>query len=200
MIENVSAILKFWFGEDKNNLLSNTQKWWSKDPEFDSEIRERFGKLIPLAREGKLEDWVHQPQSCLAYIILQDQFSRNAYRGTPLAFAQDDLALKACEYGREHKLDRDLNIVYRQFFYMPLEHSEEINHQRLCLALMQQLVHEARETSPQYLHAMEEAFAYAQKHYDIIQNFGRFPHRNNLLERESTQAEILFLQQPGSNF
>ncbi len=200
MIENVCAILKFWFGEDKNNLLAHAGKWWGANPEFDNEIIQRFAPLIPLARQGTLDAWLHQPQSCLAFIILVDQFSRNAYRHTPNAFAQDDLALKACEIGREHKLDKDLSLIQRLFFYMPLEHSEEINHQRLCLALMQQLVHEARESAPQYLQAMEEAFDFAQKHYDIIQTFGRFPHRNQILRRESTQSELLFLEQPGSNF
>lgn len=200
MIENVCLILKFWFGEDKNNLLSQVNLWWGKEPYIDNEIRERFEKLIPLANAGKLDEWMHQPQSCLAFILLTDQFSRHIYRGTPMAFAQDPLALKAFEHGREHKLDRDLHLIYRQFFYMPLEHSEEISHQRLCLALMQQLVQEARESAPQFLQNMEEAFSYAQKHYDIIQNFGRFPHRNAILKRESTQAEMLFLEQPGSNF
>jgi len=200
MLEKVNEILHFWFGADKQNYLANAHLWWQGTKEIDQEISERFAKVHHLAATGQLDMWLKQPLSCLAYIILLDQFSRNIYRNTPLAFAQDSRAKAACERGREHKLDKDLHLVQRQFFYMPLEHSEDLNDQKLCLALMSQLVQEARECEPQYLKAMEQAFNYAQQHYDIIQNFGRFPHRNEILERENTQEELVFLSLPNSSF
>jgi len=200
VFEKVNEILHFWFGTDKENFLSHSDKWWKTDPQFDEEVRKRFGEVHHLAAEGELAVWLNQPQSCLAYIILLDQFSRNMYRGTPLAFAQDPLAKAATFKGREHKLDKELNLIQRQFFYLPLEHSEEINDQKLCLVLMKQLVDEAAKDHPQWLKTMEQGFDFAKRHYDIILNFGRFPHRNEILERESTQEELLFLSLPHSNF
>src|SRR5436190_9558376 len=132
MFEKVTEILSFWFGNDKQNYLALANQWFKADPQFDALIHERFGTLHHLATKGELDNWLESPQSCLAYIILLDQFSRNMYRNSPLAFAQDKLALAACHHGREHKLDKDLNVVFRQFFYMPLEHSEDINDQKLC--------------------------------------------------------------------
>lgn len=200
MLEKVNEILHFWFGTDKQNYLANAAMWWKGTPELDIEISERFAKVHHLAATGQLQAWLNQPQSCLAFIILLDQFSRHIYRDTPLAFAQDKLARAAFIRGKEHKLDKELHIVQRQFFYMPLEHSEDLSDQKLCLALMKQLTHEARECEPQYLQAMEQAYDYAQRHYDIIQLFGRFPHRNEILERESTQEELVFLNLPNSSF
>lgn len=200
MLDAVNNILHFWFGPDLANPLANAQLWWKKDPALDQNILSKFESVHHQAASGQLDYWLEQPRSCLAYIILLDQFSRNMYRGTPLAFAQDELALKACEQGRAHKLDKELNLVQRLFFYMPLEHAEDLNCQKLCLALIQQLVQEAKQEHLELLSAMEQAFAFAQKHYDIIFNFGRFPHRNEILERESTQDELLFLSLPGTRF
>ncbi len=200
MFEKVNEILHFWFGSDKQNYLANAAMWWSAKPEIDLEISNRFAKVHHLAASGELDAWLNQPLSCLAYIILLDQFSRHIYRNTPLAFSQDARARAACVRGREHKLDKELHIVQRQFFYMPLEHSEDLNDQKLCLALMKQLVQEAKEHHLSYLQAMEQAFDYAEQHYDIIRNFHRFPHRNAILERENTQEEMVFLTLPNSSF
>jgi len=200
VLEKVNEILNFWFGSDERDFLSQSHKWWRKDSHLDQEIRERFEGVHLAAIKGDLAPWVLQPRSCLAYIILLDQFSRNMYRGLPLAFAQDSLALQAACYARDQKFDKELSLVHRIFFYMPFEHSEEINDQKLCLILMQQLIQHAKETAPEYLQTTEETFAFAQKHYDIILNFGRFPHRNGILNRESTQDELLFLSLPNSHF
>ncbi|MGD9591446.1 MAG: DUF924 family protein [Candidatus Berkiella sp.] len=200
MFEKVNDVLDFWFGADKNQPLMNAHLWFSANPSFDQEIKQRFEGLHHLAAKGALDDWLNYPQSCLAYIILLDQFSRNIYRDSSLAFSQDHLALKACLNGKEHKLDKELNLVGRQFFYMPLEHDEDIHSQKLCLALMKQLVNEAQTGKPELLEAMSQSFEYAKRHYDIILNFGRFPHRNEILERESTQEELLFLSLPNSKF
>lgn len=200
MFEKVNDILHFWFGEDKSDPLAHAHLWFSAKPEFDEEVKRRFETLHHQAAKGELSHWLNYPQSCLAYIILLDQFSRNIYRQTPLAFSQDELALSACLQGKEHKLDKELNVVWRLFFYMPLQHSEDLNNQKLSLALMKQLVEEAQSGAPALLAAMNNAFDFAKQHYDIILNFGRFPHRNEILERESTQEEILFLSLPNSKF
>ncbi len=200
MFEKVNEILHFWFGSDKAKPLSRAAIWFSATPAVDEEIKVRFEGLHHQAAKGALNNWLNYPQSCLAYIILLDQFSRNMYRNTPLAFSQDNLALQACLHGKEHKLDKDLTLIQRQFFYMPLEHAEDIHSQKLCLALMKQLVNEAQAYEPEMLDAMTQGFEYAKRHYDIILNFGRFPHRNDILERESTQEEIVFLSLPNSKF
>lgn len=193
MLEKVNEILDFWFGSDRQNPLALSHQWWKSTPEFDLLIKSRFESLYYLAASGELDEWIEQPHCCLAYIILLDQFPRNMFRGTPLAYAQDARALHACEKGRAHKFDKELDLIQRQFFYMPLEHSEDINDQKLCLALMKQSEQEARMHYPHYLSALEEAFHFAQKHYDVILNFGRFPQRNAILGRESTQEELVFL-------
>ena len=192
MLEKIKEILEFWF--------ENKHLWWASDPEFDQLIKDRFEDILLKARAGECDPWLEMPHSCLAYIILLDQFSRNMYRNTALAFAQDHLALKACQHGLENKLDKEFNLFEKQFFYMPLEHSEEIENQKLCLALMKQLENEARTHHPENLKEMEQAFEYAKKHFDIIANFGRFPHRNEILDRDSTQDEILFLSLPNNLF
>lgn len=194
MLEKINEILDFWFHEVK------PEQWWSADPAFDAQINERFGSLIHLAATGKLAAWLSHSLGCLAYIILLDQFPRNAYRGTPEAFAYDVLALAACKQGLENKLDRDLNILQRQFFYLPLMHAEDLDDQKLCIALFAHLVQAARENDLALLNTMEHALDYAYQHYDEIYHFGRFPRRNAVLKRENTQVEELFLSnQIGNN-
>jgi uncharacterized protein (DUF924 family) len=201
MLEKVREILDYWFGTDKTNWLSQSERWFAQSTEIDDEIRQQFLEIHQRGAEGKLEPWRSQSPTCLAYIILLDQFSRNMYRNSPLAFAQDAMALAACEHGREDKLDKDLPLIQRMFFYMPLMHSEELSAQKTSVALMRQLIEEARSRSQvKYLQALQKAQTFAQKHYDIISNFGRFPHRNAILERESTQGELVFLNQNKSFF
>lgn len=193
MLEKINEILDFWFGSDKSNPLEKSSMWWRSSPEWDDQIRNRFEALYHLGATGEIDNWTEQPYCCLAYILLFDQFPRHMFREKPMAYAQDERARLACEQGRAHKLDKELNVIQRQFFYMPLMHSEELDDQKLCLALMQQAVQEARTHSPQYLNAMDITFQLAQKHYDVILNFGRFPQRNAILGRENTQEEMVFL-------
>ncbi len=193
MLEKINEILDFWFG-------GQPSLWWAKDPAVDAQIKERFEPVLYLATQGALKPWLEQPKSCLAYIILLDQFSRNMYRNTPLAFAQDPMALQACHYGRDHKLDKELPLIERLFFYMPLMHSEQLASQKLCLMLLELLLEEAKQQNSEHSQGLERALEFSQHHYDIIQNFGRFPHRNAILERESTQEELLFLSLPNSSF
>lgn len=200
MLEKVNEILSFWFGKDPARPLENQKNWWQKDEHFDQEIKRKFGDLLELAIEGKLTLWQEAPKSCLAYIILLDQFSRNIYRGTPKSFSQDSLALTACQKGIEHKLDRDLDLIHRQFFYMPLEHSEELLVQQESVAQFKHLYLLSKEHSIQYQTALKGALGFAIRHLEIIEAFGRFPHRNAILSRQSTAQEISFLNQPNSSF
>lgn len=200
MFFKIKEILHFWFGEDKSNLLLYSHRWFLASPDFDQAIRAAFSDIHASGCKGEIYYWVEQPQSCLAYIILFDQFSRNIFRGTPKAYLQDTLALNALLHAREHKLDKELSIIQRFFCYMPLQHSEELSHQKLSLALLKQLIDETKENKIELLKTIKNAYGYAQKHYDIILNFGRFPQRNLILGRENTQAEQVFLSFPHNYF
>jgi len=180
-IANSAAILAFWFDEIK------PEQWFRKDPSFDALINNRFESTIIAALSAKLDDWAAKPDSCLALILVLDQFTRNIYRDTPRAFAGDDmalaLALRAIDRGFLDSTDPN----HRHFLLMPLMHSEDLTVQDMSLPLF------AEHTSPLTLE-------YAQKHRDIIAKFGRFPHRNVILGRPSSDEEIEFLKQPGSSF
>ena len=150
-----------------------------------------------MACEGRYDSWRQRSLSCLAYIILLDQFSRNIYRNTPKAFDQDPLALQACLEGQKRKFETELSPVQRWFFYMPMMHSENLEIQKLSVAVFHKL---AEEAPPELKEALESAFDFARRHYEIIARFGRFPHRNLILNRHSSREEIDFLKQPGSTF
>jgi uncharacterized protein (DUF924 family) len=195
-------ILDYWFGELKEGEAPSSDyytNWFSKRIDVDEFIKNNFEGDLKLVIEGKLKSWEDTPQGTLAIIILLDQFSRNMYRETEKAFAQDSLALELCVRGIEKGFDKKLHPVERLFFYMPLEHSEELEMQRKSVEYFSIL--EKLFTSPPSLAAMVSEFRiYAEKHYVIIEKFGRFPHRNEILGRESTPEEIEFLKQPGSSF
>lgn len=144
-----------------------------------------------MAARDELEEWTTQPLGCLALIILLDQFPRNMFRGTPQAFATDPLALAVAQHTIAQGWDQQMLPVQRWFIYLPFEHSEDLACQQRSLELWQQLASDSESQS---------AIAYAQKHYDVIQQFGRFPHRNAILGRMSTPKEEAFLQRPGSAF
>ena len=189
---NMSAeeILSFWFGEDQDHGKSR-REWFRKDPVFDDEIRRHFLAVYELAASGTLSHWKSHARHCLALIVMLDQFPRNMFRASHRAFMTDALAREAAQHALDNGFDRELKPVERQFVYLPLEHSESLADQQACLKLMQQLSVFA-ETA--------ELQVWAEKHLVIIQRFGRFPHRNAALGRESTAEEIEFLKQPGSGF
>ena len=188
----VNEILNFWFGHPEDAEYGQSRKiWYTKNPDFDEEIRSRFFTEYELAAAGTYDAWQESPQSCLALIILLDQFPRNMFRGQPQAFATDYKALAAAHYAVDHKLDQQLLPVQRQFIYLPFEHSENLEHQRRCVELFQQL-----KDSPDSGLTLD----YAIRHLKIIEQFGRFPHRNEILGRESTPEEVEFLKQAGSSF
>jgi len=190
-------VLAFWFGPPGSAPLSSSTKWWTKDAAFDQEIGARFGSTMTAAAAGELDAWKSTPRGRLALVILLDQFSRNVYRGHARSFAQDararDLALEALDSGE----DRQLEPIERAFLYMPLMHAENADLQRKCIAAFERLCDVAPADLQKYT---ANNLDYAKKHAEIIERFGRFPHRNEILGRESTPEEVDFLKQPGSSF
>jgi uncharacterized protein (DUF924 family) len=197
--EHAGEILAFWFGERRSDNTvgkEHQQLWFAKDSAIDREIRERFGALLRPALEGEL-NWQGTPRGRLALILLLDQFSRNIFRGTAEAFAYDPAALTLCLAGLALGDDRQCGLFERTFFYLPLEHAEDLGHQELSVTLFRSLLQEAREPLQQMFTSFHD---YAVRHRDIIARFGRFPHRNTILGRVSTSDELAFLLQPGSSF
>ncbi len=182
------AVLDFWFGAPGSVHYGTTRaEWFKKSDDFDALIRRRFLPLYEQAAAGKLARWRDSPLTLLALIIVLDQFPRNLFRDSPRAFATDAMALEAATQMVASGWHLRLNTVERQFCYLPFEHAEDIDAQRTCLQLFDAL-------------GNADLLQWAQKHYDIVARFGRFPHRNAVLGRESTAEEIEFLRQPGSRF
>ncbi|MFB2896547.1 DUF924 family protein [Aerosakkonemataceae cyanobacterium BLCC-F50] len=189
---NFQEILNFWFGTpDRSNYGKPRNIWFSRNSEFDQLVKTRFLSDYELAASGNLNHWQDLPESCLAFIILCDQFPRNMFRDRPKAFATDPQALALAQYAVERGFDRQFLPVQRWFFYLPFQHSENLEHQRQSLALFEQL-----GDDPDSLNCID----YAIQHLKIIERFGRFPHRNQILGRETTPEEAEFLKQPGSSF
>jgi uncharacterized protein (DUF924 family) len=182
-------VLGFWFGAPP---LSRRAEWFRKDAAFDAQIRERFGLLADAALRGTIDVWHTEPLSALARLIVLDQFPRNLHRGSASAFAGDAQALVAAQDIVARGWDRGYAPVQRWFAYLPFEHAEDIAMQRQSLRLFAALAQDAPDEA--------DTVEWAQKHHDVIQRFGRFPHRNAALGRPSTAEEIEFLMQPGSGF
>lgn len=186
-------VLDFWFGAPGDAVYLQTRpEWFRKDDAFDTAIGKRFGALIDSALRGELAAWAGQPHSAVAQIIVLDQFTRNTRRGTAGMFSGDALALAAARALCRGGADRGLPGVFRQFAYLPFEHSEQIDDQREALRLYAALGHDQP--------ALAGLLEWAQKHHDVVARFGRFPHRNVLLARPSTADEAEFLKRPGSGF
>lgn len=189
---NYAEILDFWFGAPQSpEYGQQLSQWFTKNPEFDHQMRSLFLPQYELAATGELDHWQDQPLSCLALIILLDQFPRNVFRDTPQSFATDHLALKFANWAIAQGFDRQLLLVQRWFIYLPLEHDENLANQERSVQLFA-----AFKDDPQ----SSNTYEYAIRHRDIVAQFGRFPHRNAILGRKSTPAETEFLQQPGSSF
>ncbi len=183
-------VLDFWFGPLAERGKAHPQ-WYRKDPAFDAEIRRRFGELHGEAARRGLEAWRMSPEPNLALVIVLDQFSRNLYRDDPRAFAQDEHARECAQEALARSDDLGMLPVQRQFLYMPFEHSEDPGDQELAVDLMRSL-EEFEET--------RGLTRWAQKHREVIGRFGRFPHRNAALGRDSTPEEIEYLKRPGAGF
>ena len=189
-------VLDFWFGPTDDPGHGQPRKaWFVKDPAFDAEINRRFGPLIEQALVGGIDDWLTQPLDALpalARVIVLDQFTRNVFRNTARAFAGDAAALQTARALVATGADRSLTSVQRSFVYLPFEHAEDISMQQQSLNLFDGLAAEHP--------ALGEAALWAHKHQQVVQRFGRYPHRNTILGRQSTPEELAFLAQPGSSF
>lgn len=183
----IDAVLSFWFGDPEDpGYGENREAWFKKDPDFDREIETRFGALIADGAAGRLDSMAESPEGAVALVIILDQFPRNIYRGDARAFAQDAKARAVAERAIAREFDASLMPVMRKFLYLPFEHSEDLADQDLALKLFTPLGAEDLE--------------WAEKHRNIIAEFGRFPHRNAALGRVSTPEEEAFLARPGSSF
>ena len=196
-LHHSEAILNFWFGAPTAADYGHYRKaWFVKDPKFDRHVRQQFLADYEAAAAGKFDHWQQSSRSAIALLLLLDQFPRNLFRNHPRSFATDPQARSIATRIISTGQDKQLLPVQRFFAYIPFEHSEAIADQNRCIALMQNLV----ETVPDLDPGLKGGLDYAIRHRDVIQKFGRFPHRNEILGRESTPQELDFLQQPGSRF
>ena len=185
-------VLAFWFGrEGEEGYGEFREAWFSRNPDFDHEIRDRFEDVYEEAVAGWLEAWKEEARSCLALIVVLDQFPRNMFRGDARMYAADGLALAAARHAVERAYDRELSPFQRMFLYLPFEHSEDLEDQRRSVELFRRL---AEDTGS------EDILVYALRHMEIIERFGRFPHRNEILGRRTTPEEAEFLREPDSSF
>jgi len=176
-----NMILNFWFDE------LDPKQHWVKDSELDRQIAERFGDYHHAATLGELWSWRSSAEGRLAEIIVLDQFSRNIYRDDPRSFAYDGMALLLAQEAVAQGLDQKLDTAMRAFLYLPYMHSESLLiHEQAVLLFKQQ--------------GMENNLDFEYRHKKIIERFGRYPHRNTILERDSTPEELAFLEEPGSSF
>jgi uncharacterized protein (DUF924 family) len=200
-MENVCReILAFWFGDDQDDAATGAAKaelWWGHSPATDEVLQERFGAAASAAAAGVLDHWTGSPRGRLALILLLDQLPRAIRRDTPESFAQDDAARKTAAQGLESGADRLLRPIERLFFYLPFEHSEDLEDQDRSVELFRELASSVPEGQRPIFAGFLD---YAKRHREVIARFGRFPHRNRILGRESTAEEIAFLKQPGSSF
>lgn len=174
-------VLSFWFKEIE------PRQWWAKDDKFDQLIRDRFSNVHDQAVRCELFEWRKYPRGRLAEIIVLDQFSRNMFRETPKAFSQDQMALILSQEAISLGIDTQLDMRERSFLYLPFMHSESL------------VIHDLAEMLYRRL-GESSSLEFELKHKRIIERFGRYPHRNKILGRDSTQEERAFLQEPGSRF
>ena len=192
-MSDIEEILSFWFGairDEPSYFAECSKRWFAQNADFDREIARRFQADYERAAEGQLADWTQTARGGTALILVLDQFPRNMFRNDPRAFATDQIAQGVAEDMIAAGLDRQLRLVERYFVYVPFMHSEQRTHQQRSVTLFQQL-------------AAQRAYfdtSYALRHQQVIARFGRFPHRNRVLGRASTPAELAFLKQPGSSF
>jgi uncharacterized protein (DUF924 family) len=187
--EHLTARFGYWFGSDEDTVDSIKAR--------DEWLQHRFLHDVELASNGQLEAWVHTPRGRLALILLIDQFRRNIFRGTAHAFSHDRQALDLAVAGLRLGVDEKLAPAERIFFYMPLQHSESLHIQDESVKLYERLAQAGDDTTKPVLN---DVLRYVRMHRDIIQQFGRFPHRNRILGRTSTPPELAFLSKSANDF
>ena len=199
-VARIEKILSFWFREQELSAPQIDRRmdiWFGEDPVFDHDIEKEFANDIEKASEGKRDHGADEPHGRLALISLIDQFRRNIYRGTLKAFSHDKVALKLCVEGAVEKKDKGLTPIQRVFFYMPLQHAESRKVQAKSVKLYEKL---AESVSPTLQETFLTVAQFAELHKDIIDQFGRFPHRNVLLGRENTPEEDEYLAGDSPDF
>jgi uncharacterized protein (DUF924 family) len=209
------AILEYWFSSLDDGVVLDRQsepfstcfaRWYGKQPAIDQEIRARFEPvLLAVTKDGARWDrevaaWQQAPLGLLALVVLLDQFPRNMYRDSARMYAHDELALSVTALAIREYEARPLTLVQKMFLYVPLMHSENLTLQQAMVARFESLVEQAELRSPQNKAFFEFALDYARRHLRVVETFGRFPHRNAILGRTSTSAELEFLEQAGSSF
>jgi uncharacterized protein (DUF924 family) len=181
-----AEVLDFWFSGDPT---IRREVWFRGNAGFDTECQ-RFAEAAAAARIGLIDAWAHEPKSALALVLLLDQFPRNLYRGSAMAFASDARARAVARAAIDRGLDQALNAVERMFLYLPFEHSEALADQDEAVRLYETLRSELGDATVKYAH----------DHREVIRSFGRFPHRNAALGRPGTADEAAYLAQPGAGF
>ncbi len=193
-------VLNYWFGpigSIKEIVDTRNAIWWSKNDAVDQEITHRFKQTVDDVFCGKSNNWLDTNEGTLASIICLDQFPRNIYRGTPKSFSYDGRALEMAKQAVSAELDMGLEPIFRVFIYIPFEHSENLSDQNRAVSLFDKL---GEEAGAEFKMVFDNYIAYAVRHQAVIERFGRFPHRNAILGRDSTDEELKFLKQPGSSF
>ena len=191
-IAQANRILSYWFdlGWEENPKL-RSEEWFGGDTNFDAAIRERFVGLHDQAITNQMLSWYEQPNTCLALVVLLAQFPRNMYRGTPASFGSDGMALMVADHALNLDFDQEFHPIPRLSFYLPFAHSEDAGNQAIAVEKMSQYEGDSE---------MGQFYTAAVRHKSVIDRFGRFPDRNQILGRVSTPEELEFLAQPGSQF
>ena len=190
---DIRRVLDFWFQPgtmDQPTIDSRMDRWFTADAVTDAVLRNEFGPLVDQASKGQLDAWAATPEGRLALILMLDQFRRSIYRGTPKAFSRDPHALKLCVEGAMKGDYKTLNPFQQAFYFMPLQHAESLKIQERSVKIYEGLVTGVSDT----LKATFATFAqFAELHHDIVESFGRFPHRNKTLGRANTAEEQEYL-------
>jgi uncharacterized protein (DUF924 family) len=201
--ERIENVLRYWFGDAQGSpvtleaMRGRLALWFGESNDTDDHVRRTFAVELEDAAAGRLEAWADTPRGRLALVVVCDQFSRNAYRGTPRAFALDDHALALAEAGLSAGASGEMNAAERVAFYLPLMHAEDRARQHKSLELYRRLF----EDSPTDLHpALSLVVEAAERHARIVERFGRYPHRNDVLGRATTEEEAAFMKQPDSSY
>ena len=199
MIDQAEEVLHYWFGEQEEGFPVEDKNalWWFASAEVDAELRDRFGGILDEARSGQLDAWKTSPRPCLALVVLLDQLSRNVFRGEAAAFSSDPAARAATLHGLAEGFDEGFTWSERAFFYTPLEHSEDLADQTRCVQLFEAMHASAPPAAGERI---KRNVDFAIEHREIIERFGRFPHRNDVLGRTSTPQEIEYLDSGANRF
>lgn len=202
MDDRIEQVLSAWFGPSDEPPASRQKRWFMPNPDYDAELRARFGDLVEAAARGELDAWQATARGSLALVVLLDQLSRNIFRGTPRAFAQDARALAVTRAALAAGQHRELGLDEHMMMLMPLEHAEDRDVQRESVAAFEALHAQAVAAGApkEQIDALAAGVEFARKHAEVIERFGRYPRRNAVLERTSTAEELEYLSQPGPGF